>query len=77
MRITVELRGYLDQYAPMDDATFPYEMPDGATVGDVIRRLHIPDDLSAASVVNGEATDPAQPLAEGDRLTLVPPLAGG
>lgn len=77
MRITVELRGYLDQYAPMDDGTFPYEMPDGATVGDVIRRLHIPDDLSAASVVNGEATDPAQALAEGDRLTLVPPLAGG
>lgn len=77
MKITVELQGYLDQYAPTDAPTFAYEMPDGASVGDVIRRLHIPDDLSAATMINGEATDPSLPLSEGDRLTLVPPLAGG
>ncbi|HUF54019.1 MAG TPA: MoaD/ThiS family protein [Dehalococcoidia bacterium] len=77
MRITVELQGYLDQYAPTEAATFPYEMPDGATVADVMKRLHLPEDLSAAAIVGGEASDPTQPLNDGDRLTLVPPLGGG
>jgi molybdopterin converting factor small subunit len=77
MNITVELRGYLDQYAPTEAATFPYEMPDGATVGDVIRRLHIPEDIASAAIVSGEASDPSRPLTEGDRVTIVPPLAGG
>lgn len=77
MRITVELQGYLDQYAPTEEATFSYEMPDGATVGDVLQRLHIPDDLASAAIVGGEASDITRTLAEGDRLTVVPPLAGG
>ncbi len=77
MKITVELRGYLDQYAPSEDATFPYEMAAGATVRDVLERLQITDELAAAVIVGGEATDTGRALAEGDRLTLIPPLAGG
>ena len=77
MRITVELRGYLDQYAPGEDATFPYEMPEGATVREVLERLQITDELAAAVIVGGEATGTEQALSEGDRLTLIPPLAGG
>jgi sulfur carrier protein ThiS len=52
-------------------------MPDGATVRDVLSRLQIPDDLASAAIVSGEATDTERVLAEGDRLTVVPPLAGG
>ena len=77
MKITVELRGYLAQYAPGEDATFSCEMPDGATVRDVLDRLQITDELAAAVIVGGEASDTARTLAEGDRLTLMPPLAGG
>ncbi len=77
MKITVELQGYLDQYAPGDDATFPCEMPDGATVRDVLARLQIGDELAAAVIVGGEASDIGRTLTEGDRLTLMPPLAGG
>ena len=77
MKITVELRGYLDQYAPGEDATFPFEMADGATVRDVLDRLQIADELAAAVIVGGEATGTERTLAEGDRLTLMPPLAGG
>ncbi|HEY5640895.1 MAG TPA: MoaD/ThiS family protein [Dehalococcoidia bacterium] len=77
MKITVELRGYLDQYAPGDESTFPYEMPAGATVRDVLDRLQITDELASAVIVGGEATDVEHSLAEGDRLTLIPPLAGG
>ncbi|HEY5624932.1 MAG TPA: MoaD/ThiS family protein [Dehalococcoidia bacterium] len=77
MKITVELRGYLDQYAPGDDATFPYEVAEGATVRAVLNRLQITDELAAAVIVGGEATDTERALAEGDRLTVIPPLAGG
>ncbi len=77
MKITVELRGYLDQYAPGEDATFPYEVADGATVRDLLERLQITEELAAAVIVGGEATDTERTLAEGDRLTLMPPLAGG
>lgn len=77
MKITVELRGYLDQYAPGEDATFPCEMPDGATVRDVLDRLQITEELASAVIVGGEATDTERTLAEGDKLTLIPPLAGG
>jgi sulfur carrier protein ThiS len=77
MKITVELQGYLDQYAPTENATFLYEMPDGATVQDVLDRLHLPEDLASATIVGGEAAATTRLLAEGDRLTVVPPLAGG
>ncbi|MCI0814404.1 MAG: MoaD/ThiS family protein [Chloroflexi bacterium] len=77
MKITVELQGYLDQYAPGEDATFSYEVAGGATVGDVLERLEISEELAAAVIVGGEATDRERTLAEGDRLTLMPPLAGG
>ncbi|MCH7617101.1 MAG: MoaD/ThiS family protein [Chloroflexi bacterium] len=77
MKITVELQGYLDQYAPGEDATFSYEVAAGATVGDVLERLEISEELAAAVIVGGEATDRERTLAEGDRLTLMPPLAGG
>ncbi len=77
MKITVELRSYLDQYAPGDDATFPYEVAGGATVRDVLDRLQITDELAAAVIVGGEASDTERTLEDGDRLTLIPPLAGG
>ncbi len=77
MKITVELQGYLDQYAPGEDATFSYDVAVGATVGDVLERLQISEELAAAVIVGGEATDRERALAEGDRLTLMPPLAGG
>lgn len=73
----MELQGYLDQYAPGEDATFPYEVPQGATVRDVLDRLQITGELASAVIVGGEATDTERTLAEGDRLTLIPPLAGG
>ncbi len=79
MRITIELQQYLDQYSPGDDdqRLFPYEVPDGATVHDVIGKLRIPAELASVIIVSGEPTDDTQALKEGDRLTLIPPIAGG
>jgi molybdopterin converting factor small subunit len=53
------------------------EVPEGATVGDVVRRLAPPTDLPLLCLVNGEEADAARRLSSGDRVDLIPPLAGG
>jgi sulfur carrier protein ThiS len=79
MKVTVELRGYLDQYSPgLDDQpVIQYELPDGATALDLVRSLKIPEEMASVIVVNGDATEANRALTEGDRVTLIPPLAGG
>lgn len=78
MKLRVELQGYLDQYSPNDsNAPFDFEMADGATVLDLMRKLHIPEEMAAVVVVSDEARDSTHALAEGDRVTLIPPLGGG
>lgn len=77
MKLRVYLQGYLDQYAPGDNARFEYEMADGATIADLVRKLHIPQDVTSVIVVNDEATDASRVLADGDSVTLVPPIGGG
>jgi sulfur-carrier protein len=77
MKVRVELQSYLDQYAPGAASTFDYEAPDGATVREVTQKLGVPHELATVIVVNGSAITPDEALAEGDRLTLIPPIAGG
>lgn len=79
VKITVELQSYLDQYSPNgDDArVFSYELPDGATVRDLVRKLHISSELASVIIVSDEPTDDTRALTEGDRVTLIPPIAGG
>jgi molybdopterin converting factor small subunit len=77
MKVTVELRDYLDQYSPVDTRAFQFELLDGATVGDLVRKLGVPDELASVIIVSDEATSADHVLAEGDRVTLVPPVAGG
>jgi molybdopterin converting factor small subunit len=53
------------------------ELPEGATVDHLLRRLGIPDDMTQVIIVNNENADFDHPLKEGDRVILIPPLAGG
>jgi len=77
MRVRVELHGYLEQYTPTGQSFFDYEIPEGASVGRLIRSLGLTDDLTSVIIVNDKATGPDHTLHEGDRVTLIPPLAGG
>jgi sulfur carrier protein ThiS len=77
MKLKVELQAYLDQYAPGVDPTFDYEIPDGATVRDMVEKLGIPAELAGVIVVSDAATSPDHVLRDGDHITLLPPLAGG
>jgi len=59
----------------------PVELPDGATLTELLDRLGVPAKAVAALELNGEpvprAGQAARPLADGDRVELVRAVAGG
>lgn len=79
MKIEVRLFATLAQYLPDegDGRSVTLEVADGSTVADVVRLLQIPDDMPFISMLNGRDAARDQPLADGDALSLFPPLAGG
>jgi len=77
MKVTVELQAFLQQYSPNGDSVFEHTLPDGATVQTLVRDLHVPEEMASVIVVNGASADFDDPLADGDRVTFIPPLSGG
>jgi molybdopterin converting factor small subunit len=79
VRVEVQLFATLGTYLPPDASgdTVTVDVSDGTTVGDLIRALRIPTDLEYLAAVNGVDAAPSHPLADGDVLSLFPPLAGG
>jgi len=77
MKVRVELQAYLDQYSPNGNDTFDYEVPDGALVRDLVVKLGMPAELASVIIVGNTNADPSHQLSEGDRVILIPPLAGG
>ena len=75
VRLFANLADYLPPEVRRDGATL--EVPEGATVGDLVRRLAIPDDLPHLTLVNGRDAGAQQRLSPGDVVSLIPPLAGG
>jgi sulfur carrier protein ThiS len=77
MKVRVEFQTYLDQYSPNGENEFSYEMPDGSTIGDMLRKLHVPAELSAVIVVGDNAAVPEHVMSDGERITVIPPVSGG
>ena len=79
MKVEVKLFATLAKYLPggEDGGSATAEVPDGSTVGQLIRRLGIPDGMPRIVLINGLDADPEQPLHDGDALSVFPPLAGG
>ena len=50
---------------------------DGALVGDLVRVLGIPSELSRIVLVNGHDVEDDASLRSGDVVDIFPPLAGG
>ena len=77
MRVTIELQAYLEQYSPNGQSVFEQELPDGATVSRLLNSLDIPVELASVIVVGDIDAPFDHVLRDGDRVTLIPPLAGG
>jgi molybdopterin converting factor small subunit len=75
VRLFANLAAHLPSGTRGDAATL--DVPDAATVADVIRRLQIPEELPRLVLVNGREADSDAALVAGDVVTLYPPLAGG
>ena len=79
MKIEVRLFATLATYLPdeSDGRSATLEVPDDGTVADVVRSLGIPDDMPFVTMTNGRDAALDGALADGDVLSLFPPLAGG
>ena len=79
MKVDVVLFASLARYQP-DGASGrhprTFDLPDGATIADVIAMLGLPDEPRVI-FVNSRHADEGQELHEGERLAIFPPVAGG
>jgi sulfur carrier protein ThiS len=84
MRVEVALFAHLTPYLPPvpegggvgTRRSREMDLPDGTAVGQVIALLGLPDEPRIV-FVNGRHADDDRALAEGDRLAVFPPIAGG
>ncbi len=79
MTIRVLFFAYLRERCGVREATV--ELPDGATVDDLWRRLRVRFDRLPPEpprfAVNRVYVDKAHPLHDNDELALIPPVSGG
>ncbi len=79
MKVEVRLFATLTRFLPPGarDGAAILEIPDGSTLADVVRILHVPGTTDHVALVNGVDAGADRPLQSGDVVTLFPPLAGG
>ena len=79
MHITVKLYATLRKYRPElpRGAGLALDVPTGATVSQVVHELGIPENAPLVAMVNNGVCKLDRVLAEGDRVSLFPPVAGG
>lgn len=77
--VHVKLFATLRRYRPglgLGEA-FPGELPEGATVGDLVQQLGLPAEEVKIVFVNGLFRNLDHVLADGDELGIFPPVGGG
>jgi len=83
MQINIELYASLMQYLPPGKNRHRREIrvDDELRVGDLIEQFHIPEKMAHIVLVNGHFVDADKradrALAEGDVVSIWPPVAGG
>ena len=77
MNVTVRLYATLRDFAPGRGASVTVELPDAATIADVVKALGIPHSAVRLAFVDGISRDDTCVLKPGDEIGLFPPIAGG
>lgn len=76
MNVSVQLFAMLRERAGSD--TIEVELPDGATVADLLGELHqLVGAMPVRVAVNREYSTESRSLSPGDELALIPPVSGG
>jgi molybdopterin converting factor small subunit len=80
MKIQVKLFATLAAYAPvvgLPGKPFTVDLPEGATLGDLVEQLTLPADLVKITFVNAVAHELDWALKAGDDIGIFPPIGGG
>jgi sulfur carrier protein ThiS len=80
MQITIRLLASYRHYLPEDSdtrASYPLEIPSGASVSDVLAELPIPEQDHFTFFVNGRHAQQDRVLHDGDVLSVFPAVGGG
>ena len=75
----IKVKGYanMKKYTAHLSSEGNLEVPEGATVDDVFRKLKVPSALKMIIIVNGRHKPGDYILQTGDMVTFFPPLEGG
>ena len=79
MQITLRVYATLCRYVPGAVAGVPLDidLPDGATVADLIEKMELPAREVKVAFVNGRRQSPDWVLNQGDEAGIFPPVGGG
>jgi molybdopterin synthase sulfur carrier subunit len=80
LKVELKLCASLAKYAPEtpgSQGTVVLEVPEGKTIGKMLKGLKVPLESVKLVFLNGVHSDMNQPLREGDRVGVFPPVAGG
>ena len=80
MRVELKLCASLARYAPETPGTAGtvlMEVSEGKTIGEILKGLKVPLESVKLVFLNGVHSELNQPLREGDRVGVFPPVAGG
>ncbi len=79
MHIRIKLFATLTRHVPGAHSGIPWpvNLPEGATIADLIKKLQIPAEEVKVVFVNGRAHPYDWQLKEGDEVGIFPPIGGG
>ncbi len=78
MHVQAKLFASLQRYAGVKAGSpIDLDLPDGATVADLMQHLRVPSEEVRLVYVNGCAHSEDWQLASGDEVGIFPPIGGG
>jgi molybdopterin synthase sulfur carrier subunit len=79
MRVRVKLFATLSRHRPSQPAGAPFEvdLPDGATLEDLVGQLNLPQEEVRVIFVNARAQPLSYVLNSADEVGIFPPIGGG
>ena len=79
MEVTVTLYATLTRYHPEDKRNEPFsvELPEGATVKDLLDKLGIKEDEAKKVFISHKSRPDDHPLEDGEKVAVFPPVGGG
>lgn len=77
MEVHVKLFNQLRGYAPSSQTAFSIQLPNDASVGELLEQLKIPAIVQRTILVNGRRVDDKALFSHGDEVVLMSPIEGG